>query len=195
MDNSHEIFEAKISVRSQCFSISKVKVLVKVFSADCPLILFKISNHYLHFGREEFCLVAGFRCGELSEYIWILESHPKSTLWWAKQQDVIPRGLAWSNFNRFQKTDYNLLFGQDSIPNLVLLPTSGELKADWWVRSQYYFKGEDAPFIQSVKPKCIDLQRCDSKVVDYVNAVEEDYTLVEQPKNQAAQPLIKSMRL
>ncbi|GJX94717.1 RNA-directed DNA polymerase, eukaryota, reverse transcriptase zinc-binding domain protein [Tanacetum coccineum] len=103
--------------------------------------------------------------------IWILESYPKSTLWWAKQQDVIPRGLAWSNFNRFQKTDYNLLFGQDSIPNLVLLPTSGELKADWWVRSQYYFKGEDAPFIQSVKPKCIDLQRCDSKVADYVNGV------------------------
>ncbi|GJZ55662.1 hypothetical protein Tco_0610855 [Tanacetum coccineum] len=224
------------------------QVHVKEFSADCLLILFKFSNHYLHFGHEEFCLVTGFRCGELSEYvsdkigfldrlfrekekkrkqvkvkellqiidndklwcalddedavrkdpkkittynlngfvwalkIWILKIYPKSTLWWAKQQDVIPRGLAWSNFNRFQKTDYNLLFGQDSIPNLVLLPTSGELKADWWVRSQYYFKGEDAPFIQSVKPKCIDLQRCDSKVVDYVNAVEEDYTLVEQTK-------------
>ncbi|GJU78030.1 hypothetical protein Tco_1275100 [Tanacetum coccineum] len=34
-----------------------------------PPILFKISNHYLHFGREEFCLVTGFRCGELSEYV------------------------------------------------------------------------------------------------------------------------------
>nr|GEV18164.1 hypothetical protein [Tanacetum cinerariifolium] len=49
----------------------------------------------------------------------------------AKQQDVIPRGLAWSNFNRFQKTDYNLLFGQ---------------------------------------------------VVDYVNGVQDDCTLVEQTK-------------
>ncbi|GJZ13828.1 phospholipase-like protein [Tanacetum coccineum] len=66
--------------------------------------------------------------------IWILESYPKSTLWWAKQQDVIPRGLAWSNFNRFQKTDYNLLFGQ---------------------------------------------------VVDYVNVVQEDCTLVEQTKKSS----------
>ncbi|GJU16715.1 phospholipase-like protein [Tanacetum coccineum] len=114
--------------------------------------------------------------------IWILEIYPKSTLWWVKQPDVIPRGLAWSNFNRFQKTDYNHLFGQDSIPNLVLIPTSGELKADWLVRSQYYFKGENAPFIQSVKPKSIDFQRCESKDVDYVNDVEEDSTLVEQSK-------------
>nr|GEV00694.1 phospholipase-like protein [Tanacetum cinerariifolium] len=34
-----------------------------------PPILFKISNHYLHFGRGEFCLVTGFRCGELSELV------------------------------------------------------------------------------------------------------------------------------
>nr|GEZ41791.1 phospholipase-like protein [Tanacetum cinerariifolium] len=44
-------------------------VHVKELSADSPSILFKISNHYLHFGREEFCLVTGFRCGELSEYV------------------------------------------------------------------------------------------------------------------------------
>ncbi|GJW28333.1 hypothetical protein Tco_0045208 [Tanacetum coccineum] len=85
--------------------------------------------------------------------IWILESYPKSILWWAKQTDVIPRGLAWSNFK-------------------LLLLTSGELKADWLVRSQYYFNGEDAPFIKFVKPKCSDFQRFDSK----------DCTLVEQAK-------------
>ncbi|GJX62092.1 retrovirus-related pol polyprotein from transposon TNT 1-94 [Tanacetum coccineum] len=44
------------------------QVHVKEFSADCPPILFKISNHYLYFGHDEFCLVTGFRCGELSEY-------------------------------------------------------------------------------------------------------------------------------
>ncbi|GKA11344.1 hypothetical protein Tco_0690777, partial [Tanacetum coccineum] len=264
-------------------------VHVKELSADCPPILFKVFNHYLHFGREEFCLVTrkkikkqrkqvkvkelwqiidteklwcalddedavrvsllfvlkivfmgreeflnvplhilslaedffawnSFPWGEymwqyfykrtlnvvkshaekkdpkkmttynLSGFVWalkilILEINSLSTLWWAKQQDVIPRGLALSNFNHFQKTYYNLLFGQDSIPNLVLLPTSGELKADWLVHSQYYFKGEDAPFIQLVKLKCIDFQRCDSKVVDYVNDVQEDCTLVEQTKN------------
>ncbi|GKD54181.1 hypothetical protein Tco_1287568 [Tanacetum coccineum] len=70
-----------------------------------------------------------------------------------------------------------------------MLPTSGELKAYWWVRSQYYFKREDAPFIQPVKPKCIDLQRCDSKVVDYVNVVEEDCTLVEQTKKPSCSTL------
>ncbi|GJX21109.1 hypothetical protein Tco_0223786 [Tanacetum coccineum] len=61
----------------------------------------------------------------------------------------------------------------------VLLPTSGELKADWLVRSQYYFNGEDALFIQSVKPRCSDFQRCDSKVVDYVKAGQEDFPRLE----------------
>nr|GFB85067.1 hypothetical protein [Tanacetum cinerariifolium] len=71
---------------------------------------------------------------------------------------------------------------RDSILNLVLILTSGELKADWLVRSQYYFKGEDAPFIQSVKSESIDFQRCEFKDVDYVNDVEEDSTLVKQSK-------------
>nr|GEX73558.1 transposase, MuDR, MULE transposase domain protein [Tanacetum cinerariifolium] len=43
-------------------------------------------------------------------------------------------------------------------------------------------KGEDAPFIQSVKPKCINFQICESKVADCVNVVQEDCTLVEQTK-------------
>ncbi|GJX21108.1 hypothetical protein Tco_0223785 [Tanacetum coccineum] len=60
-----------------------------------------------------------------------------------------------------------------------LLPTSGELKADWLVHSQYYFNGEDAPFIQSVKPKCSNFQRCDSKVVDYVKGGQEDFPRFE----------------
>nr|GEW08373.1 hypothetical protein [Tanacetum cinerariifolium] len=260
MDDSHEIFEAKISVWS------KASVHVKEFIADCPPILFKFSNHYLHFGREEFCLVTGFRCGELSEYVsdkigfldrlfrikdkkqqkkikvkelWQIIDNEKlrcalddedavrvSLLFvleivfmgqeeflnvplhiWTLAEDF----FAWNSFpwgeymcRYFYKktlnvvkihaekkdpkkmTTYNLNGFvwplKDSIPNLVMLPTSGELKVDWWVRSQYRFKEEDAPFIQSVKSKCIDFQRCDSNVVDYVNDVQEDCTLVEQTK-------------
>ncbi|PWA40654.1 phospholipase-like protein [Artemisia annua] len=43
--------------------------------------------------------------------IWILESFPKSRIWWNKDDDVIPRGLAWSSKGKFEKSDYNTLFG------------------------------------------------------------------------------------
>ncbi|GKA22062.1 hypothetical protein Tco_0708024 [Tanacetum coccineum] len=70
---------------------------------------------------------------------------------------------------------------KDSILNLVLPPTSGDMKADWLVRKQYYFNGEDAPFNQFVKPKCSDFQRCDSK----------DCTLVEQAKKPTCSTFVQ----
>ncbi|GJY55449.1 putative reverse transcriptase domain-containing protein [Tanacetum coccineum] len=59
----------KLNFIEEPVEIMDREVHVKELSADSPPILFKISNHYLHFGREEFCLVTGFRCGELSDYV------------------------------------------------------------------------------------------------------------------------------
>ncbi|GJV02580.1 hypothetical protein Tco_1336149 [Tanacetum coccineum] len=44
--------------------------------------------------------------------IWILETYLNCIQWWTKQPDIIPRALAWSNFRKFDKTEYQLL-GED----------------------------------------------------------------------------------
>ncbi|PWA88552.1 phospholipase-like protein [Artemisia annua] len=71
--------------------------------------------------------------------IWILESFPKSRIWWNKDDDVIPRGLAWSSKGKFEKSDYNTLFGPMSDPIIDLAPTNKELKAPWYIISVDYF--------------------------------------------------------
>ncbi|GJT97554.1 phospholipase-like protein [Tanacetum coccineum] len=93
--------------------------------------------------------------------IWILESYPNSMLWWSKQPDIIPRGLAWSNFKKFEKTDYHCLFGQ-------LTPTNKELKEPWLIRSLSYIRGEDASFIQAVRPG----ENVDEAPIVYEQSVE-----------------------
>ncbi|PWA50637.1 phospholipase-like protein [Artemisia annua] len=71
--------------------------------------------------------------------IWILESFPKSRIWWNKDDDVISRGLDWSSKRKFEKTDYNTLFGPMSDPIIDLAPTDKELKAPWYIISVDYF--------------------------------------------------------
>nr|GEU56286.1 hypothetical protein [Tanacetum cinerariifolium] len=194
MDNPGEIFEAKISVRSKLQCLQKIKFHVKELSADNPPILFKIANHDLHFGREEFCLVIGFRCGEVSQLvtdkIFFLDRVFRKKN--KKQQKQVNVKELWTvNVvkNHAEKkepkkmTTYNLngfVWAQkDPILNLVLVLTFEELKADWWVRNQYYFNRVDALFIQSIKPKAIDFQRCESEVVDYFLAEEEFFLRLE----------------
>ncbi|GJW87533.1 retrotransposon protein, putative, ty1-copia subclass [Tanacetum coccineum] len=180
-----------------------LKVHVKELSADSPPILFKISNHYLHFGREEFCLVTGFRCGELSEYWCALDDEDAvrgEYMWhffYKRTLNVVKIHLEKKDTKKMMTYNLNGFVWalKDSIPNVVLILTSGELKADWLVLSQYYFKGEDAPFIQSVKPKSIDFQRCECKDVDYVNDVEEDSTLVEQSKKPSYSTPVQATHL
>ncbi|GKB85180.1 hypothetical protein Tco_0957452 [Tanacetum coccineum] len=138
MDDSGEIFEAKISVRSklQCGEVSEL-VTNKIRFLDR---LFREKNK---------------KQVKLKE-LWQIIYNEK--LWCALDDEDAVR---------------------DSIPNLVLVPTSKELKADLWVHSQYYFSGVDAPFIQSVKPKAIDFQRCESEVVDNVHAEEKVFPRLE----------------
>lgn len=51
--------------------------------------------------------------------IWLLESYKNSRNWWIKEGDVIPRGVAWEDGQRFEKTDYDLLFHTTQIVRLV----------------------------------------------------------------------------
>ncbi|GJR42646.1 putative reverse transcriptase domain-containing protein [Tanacetum coccineum] len=68
------------------------------------------------------------------------------------EPDIIPPGLAWLNFKKFEKTYYYLLFGPASIPILELTPTNKELKEPWLIHSLLFIRGENVPFIQAVKP-------------------------------------------
>ncbi|GJZ34235.1 phospholipase-like protein [Tanacetum coccineum] len=43
------------------------QVYVFNIRSDCPPIIFQIGDHWLEFGRKEFCLITGFRFGQVSE--------------------------------------------------------------------------------------------------------------------------------
>ncbi|PWA68183.1 phospholipase-like protein [Artemisia annua] len=73
--------------------------------------------------------------------IWIIESSDKSKNWWNKTPGVIPRALAWSKHTSLRQTDYfDQLFAKDSKPNLVVTPSGLEAEAEWYTRSQEFFK-------------------------------------------------------
>ncbi|GJY69552.1 hypothetical protein Tco_0472534 [Tanacetum coccineum] len=85
--------------------------------------------------------------------IWILESYPNSRKWWSKKDNVLPRALAWSNVTKFEKNNYNRLFGPDSNPNLELYATRVEKKTGWFIASN-----------------CVDLQHKFVSVVSVLSA-------------------------
>ncbi|GJT41647.1 phospholipase-like protein [Tanacetum coccineum] len=43
------------------------QVLVSNFRSDLPPIIFHIGDHWLEFGQKQFCLITGFRFGNISE--------------------------------------------------------------------------------------------------------------------------------
>ncbi|GJR44093.1 hypothetical protein Tco_1312196 [Tanacetum coccineum] len=77
----------------------------------------------------------------VDEEIWILKSYPNSRKWWSKKDNVLPRALAWSNVTKFEKNDYNRLFGPDSNPNLELYATPVEKQSGWFIASIKFIKG------------------------------------------------------
>ncbi|GJT83292.1 hypothetical protein Tco_1057634 [Tanacetum coccineum] len=101
--------------------------------------------------------------------IWILESYPNNKIWWSKKENVLPRALVWTNISKFEKSDYNRLFGPVSIPNVDLYSTSVEKRETWFVAS--------IPFINGL----VDEDR-NAFVVDFVgvskdNAVDGQHEL------------------
>nr|GEU72946.1 hypothetical protein [Tanacetum cinerariifolium]GEU96711.1 hypothetical protein [Tanacetum cinerariifolium] len=69
-------------------------------------------------------------CGEL----------PKQQKWWSKKANMIPRGFAWSKVTKFEKSDYDCLFGPLSIPNVVLISSPEEMRQAWFMASVDFIK-------------------------------------------------------
>ncbi|GKC06303.1 phospholipase-like protein [Tanacetum coccineum] len=236
------------------------QVLVFNFRSDSPPIIFHIGDHWLEFGQKEFCLITGFRFGNVSEKygrmspffnrhflenktrngfkritgfdllrvlrdkntwlkmldedavrlylliaselvfmgkekrsfltkhlmwlvddfdawnafpwggymwdnfyqrtIWILESCPNIKKWWSKKANVIPRGLAWSNVKKFEKSDY-CLFGPLSNLNVALISSPEEMRQAWFMASVDFIKelaDQDGKFLQDdeARVNCIE---------------------------------------
>ncbi|PWA54585.1 phospholipase-like protein [Artemisia annua] len=73
--------------------------------------------------------------------IWILETFPKSSIWWVKNLNVIPRGIAWTKVATFGKSDYSTIFGQEINPTVDLFPTLQEIREPWFIASVNFIEG------------------------------------------------------
>ncbi|GJT04695.1 phospholipase-like protein [Tanacetum coccineum] len=110
--------------------------------------------------------------------IWILESYPNNKKWWSKKDNVLPRALAWSNVTKFEKNDYNRLFGPDSNPNLELYATPVEKQTGWFIAGIQFINGlvdEDLNVSQDdgvgvVSGNCVDLQHNSVSAVSVLSA-------------------------
>ncbi|PWA79180.1 phospholipase-like protein [Artemisia annua] len=73
--------------------------------------------------------------------IWILETFPKSSIWWVKNLNVIPHGIAWTKVATFGKSDYSTIFGQEINPTVDLFPTLKEMREPWFIASVNFIEG------------------------------------------------------
>ncbi|GJY21424.1 hypothetical protein Tco_0393990, partial [Tanacetum coccineum] len=100
-----------------------------------------------------------------NDYPWDMDfgGYPNSRKWWSKKDNVLPRAFAWF---KFEKNDYNRIFGPDSNPNLELYATPVEKQTGWFIASIQFINGlvdEDFNVSQDdgvgvVSGNCVDLQ-------------------------------------
>ncbi|GJR60132.1 RNA-directed DNA polymerase [Tanacetum coccineum] len=146
-------------------------------STNQPFI-FDIDGRTLEYGREDFCLITGFRFGKVNldpdeedhyefrmrvflkienlkgeHLLEIVNKDVKfaklddedatfsnSIHWWRKDENVIPRGVAWSNGLKFEKSNYVIFFYSENSTVNKLIPSSIEMNELWWRSSLDYFK-------------------------------------------------------
>ncbi|GKB07264.1 ulp1 protease family, C-terminal catalytic domain-containing protein [Tanacetum coccineum] len=72
--------------------------------------------------------------------IWGLETFSNSIHWWRKDENVIPRGVAWSNGLKFEKSSYDKFFYSEKSTINKLIPSAIEMNELWWRSSLDYFK-------------------------------------------------------
>ncbi|GJX85986.1 hypothetical protein Tco_0336760 [Tanacetum coccineum] len=72
--------------------------------------------------------------------IWGLETFSNSIHWWRKDENVIPRGVAWSNGLKFEKSSYDRFFYSENSTFDKLIPSAIEMNELWWRSSLDYFK-------------------------------------------------------
>ncbi|GKA21652.1 phospholipase-like protein, partial [Tanacetum coccineum] len=71
--------------------------------------------------------------------IWALETFSNSLHWWRKSENVIPRGVAWNNGLKFEKSSYDRLFYSENSSFNKLTPSAIEMNELWWRSSLDYF--------------------------------------------------------
>ena len=83
--------------------------------------------------------------------IFVLESFPKSRLWWKKEDNVIPRCVGWADGTKFNKTDYDALF-YSTPPLKKIMPTPTENQSLWWRSSIAFFQQLETSDNETPKP-------------------------------------------
>ncbi|GJX30342.1 ribonuclease H-like domain-containing protein [Tanacetum coccineum] len=63
--------------------------------------------------------------------IWGLETFSNSIYWWRKDENVIPREVAWSNGLKFEKSNYEMMLYSPNASFQKLTPTSIEMNEPW----------------------------------------------------------------
>ncbi|GKB18666.1 hypothetical protein Tco_0852589 [Tanacetum coccineum] len=71
--------------------------------------------------------------------IWGLETFSNSIYWWRKDENSIPRGVAWSNGLKFEKSNYEMMFYSPNASFQKLTPTSIEMNEPWLKSSLEFF--------------------------------------------------------
>ncbi|GJR03887.1 phospholipase-like protein [Tanacetum coccineum] len=131
--------------------------------------------------------------------IWLLETFPTSKTWWFKEQNVIPRSVAWSDGTPFLKCDYDRLFNVRTRLS-TLTPSSDEMNKPWWKSSLEYFHNVSNASTSSHAPsnknkprfKCKTSSTANDSPVDNVFSDTRDFDhdsfsrFTENPDDRAA---------
>ncbi|GKA24585.1 phospholipase-like protein [Tanacetum coccineum] len=103
--------------------------------------------------------------GIISLRIWLLETFPNLKTWWVKEQNVIPRSVAWSDGLFNVRTRLS-----------TLTPSSDEMNKPWWKSSLEYF--------HNVSNARLSVQDLVKKIGDMQREFQSRITAVEQYVNQ-----------
>ncbi|GKD15187.1 hypothetical protein Tco_1199594, partial [Tanacetum coccineum] len=168
------------------------QVYVSKIPSDSPPLIFHIGDHWLQFGRKEFCLITGFRFGfsDMDAVRVCLLIVAELVFMGKEDRNCIPRHIvslvedfdSWNDypwdkdFGELNKQGRKLMVGKkekDSNPNLELYATHVEKQTGWFIASIQFIKGlvdEDFNVSQDdgvgvVSGNCVDLQN------NYVSAV------------------------
>nr|GEU95156.1 hypothetical protein [Tanacetum cinerariifolium] len=166
MSDFNELYDVKVCVRSSVKLLGEFKLLLPtnptrerifrrtVFGPWLNVPSYDNDNHLMHYvlhhqdhhlaqkkKNPNFNATYNLYGFAWAFKIWILETYPNSTLWWSKKKNVLPRGLAWTKISKFEKSDYDRLFGPVSIHNVDLYSTPAEKREPWFIASIPFING------------------------------------------------------
>ncbi|GJR77675.1 hypothetical protein Tco_0090040 [Tanacetum coccineum] len=123
-----EVYDAKIDPKEEDHSEFHKRVFPGVPNLKGEHIL-KLINKDVKFNKLDD-----------EDVIWALETFYNSLHWWRKSENVIPRGVAWNNGLKFEKSSYDRLFYSENSSFNKLTPSAIEMNELWWRSSLDYFK-------------------------------------------------------